>query len=178
MKVVALAGGKGLMWFQTDLDEAALSPERWDAVVRANRTIRAVRGWLREGDPAGLASSTTTALVEGIRARDAIVVPVLDLEVTQGPNDIDCAKVFVGSPVPHFSFATHATEVRVKIPDDFAVDDVFEVVGQSVKDAPSYTIVGRELRFTLTLSQADPVRVLVVANSKLARATAAAGNAP
>ena len=175
---VALAGGKGLMWFQTDLDEAALSPERWDAIARANRTFRAVRGWLREGDPAGLASSTPTTLVEGIRARDAIVVPILDLEATKGPNDIECAKVFVGGPVPHFSFATHATEVRVRVPDDFAVDDVFEVVGQAVKDAPSYSIVGRELRFTLTLSQADPVRVLVVANSKSARATAAAGNAP
>ena len=168
---VAAAGGKGLMWFQTDMTEAALTPDRWDALARATLTTRAVRAWLREGDPTGLATGPASVIVEAIRARDAIVVPIVSLATSSTPDDVACAKIYVGSPVPHFAFATQTVPVSVRVPDDFAVDDVFEVAGGAVKAAPSYAVSGRAITFDVTLGQAEPARVLVLARDKSARAS-------
>jgi hypothetical protein len=85
MSVVA-AGGKGLMWFQSTMSEATYKPARWDAMAAASLTMRGVRSLLREGDPTGLAHTTGEAIVEAIRARDALLVPIVSLKAKSGAD--------------------------------------------------------------------------------------------
>lgn len=171
---VAAAGGKGLMWFQTEMSEATAVPDSWAAIAKSSLMMRAVRPWLRESDPTALATATGPVLVEALRAPDAIVVPVIDLDVSSEPNDVECAKIFTGAPVPHHELVPRTTEVRVRVPEDLAIGDVFEVSGPTVKDAPAYTVVGREVRMTVTVGPSDPARLFVLASSKTARAEATA----
>jgi hypothetical protein len=96
-------------------------------------------------------------------------VPIVRLATSSAPDDVACAKIYVGSPVPHFAFVTQTVPVSVRVPDDFAVDDVFEVAGGAVKPAPTYAMSGRVLTFDVTLGQTEPARVLVLARDKSVR---------
>ena len=180
---VVAAGGKGLMWFQSNLADANALPDSWNAMAGSGRAIRGVRHWLREGDPAGLASVITpgTAMnpqpvIAAVRARDAIVVTVLSQNVTSEPTDPACAAIFV-APIPRFVFGTHTSEVSVRLPDDFRAADLFEVTTAttpSVVSGPPVTVSGRELRFPVTLDQTAPARIFVIAGDAAARQVAAA----
>jgi hypothetical protein len=166
-----VAGAKGLMWFQANQDQAEKRPDRWAAMITVNRMIRGVRGFLREGDLTGLAAGTPDVLVEAIRSREAIVVPVVDIKTTDGPDWTSCG---LASAVPsflkHWVFASIAPPISVTIPDDFGVDDVFEVQDGTIADAPSSSS-GRSLALgPVALSNQKPVRLFVIAANKDVRA--------
>ena len=168
---VAAAGGKGLMWFQSTMEEATYAPARWDAMAQASWTIRGVRAFLREGDVTGLATTDAEAIVEAIRARDAIVVPLVALKTTTGPTDVGCAATLTEAQVVHWMLADQTAKVSVAVPDDFAVVDVFEVKGQQVLDVTTpQSVVGRMLHLDgIALGNAAPVRVFVLARTTAVR---------
>ena len=148
MSVVA-GGGKGIMWFQTDQDEATSHPARWDAITKSNWSIRGVRRLLREGDLTGGASSDAETIVDAIRSPDAIVVPIINLRAAQAPTDIACAAIATEAMVPHWVLEDAAPSVQVNVPPDFGVADVFEVTNAQVLDPSStYSIQGRTFAST------------------------------
>jgi hypothetical protein len=172
---VVAAGGKGLMWFQVNAEEATLAPARWQAISQATRIIRAVRELLRLGDPTGMVQAPNDVIAEAVRAPGAIVVPVINLQTTMGPDDISCAASDLTGQVPHWVLASRTADVKVRIPDDLGVVDVFEVTAAGVVQAPAYSVSGREIRFGgLGLSNAQPVRLLVIAESTAVRSGVAA----
>jgi hypothetical protein len=177
---VIAAGGKGLMWFQTELAEADHAPKRWQAIARANRTFRAVREELRVGDVTGRAKAKGQAIVEAVRGREAIVVPVINLAVQTAPTDIGCAGAFLNEAVvPHWILKAQKLDVAVDVPADFGVDDVFEVVDGTIVDVPSgmLSVAGRTVTLgAVTVDNAKPTRVFVLAaNPSVRTAMAAAG---
>jgi hypothetical protein len=177
---VMAAGGKGLMWFQTQLSEADHAPARWDAISKANWTFRAVRDELRVGDITGRASTAGKAIVEAVRGREAIVVPVINLDVQTAPTDVGCAGAFLNeASVPHWILKAQTLSVAVDVPTDFGVDDVFEIVDGQVVELPpgAFTLQGRKLTFaSVALDNANPTRVFVLAaNPNVRTAMAAAG---
>jgi hypothetical protein len=161
---VALAGGKGLMWFQTNMDRADENPESWTAIANASWTYRGVRAFLREGDLTGGASGQQV-LADAIRARDAIVVPVVNLATTKTISAVECvAPDFLK---PHFLLAANDTPVVVTVPDDFAVLEVFEVAdGKALDLAWPIKVAGRKLTIgPVALWNAVPARVFVLART-------------
>jgi hypothetical protein len=163
---VLAAGGKGLMWFQTNQEEAALAPARWAAIAAANRTFGLLRDLLREGDPTGLATADDGTIVEAVRARDALVLVAIDVAAESGPDDVSCLQAQVmGSDPPRWVFAARRPEVRVDIPADLAVADLFEVVDGAVRDLTvPHAVAGRTVTFpALALDNDRPARVFVFA---------------
>lgn len=175
MSVVA-AGGKGLMWFQTSQKEAQHKPARWDAISSINWTVRGVRRLLREGDVTGAASTDGNALVEAIRSREAIVVPVINLDAAAVPTDVACAAVASEAMVPHWTLKDAVRSVMVQVPEDFGVADVFEVLdGAVIEPSAPWVIDKREFRFEgVPLSNAVPTRLFVLAVNKTLRGEVAA----
>lgn len=174
------AGAKGLMWFQTNMKAANENPATWQAIDRANLTFRAVREFLREGDPTGAATADKSVLVEAIRAREAIVVVVLNLDVESAPTDLACATSGIGVK-PHWRLRNVQPTLSVPIPEDFGVREVFEVrEGAVVSLNVPVAVVGRTLRLgPVPLSNAEPARVLVLAGAEgIREAVAAAGARP
>lgn len=177
---VIAAGGKGLMWFQTQLQEADHAPLRWEAISRANWTFRAIREQLRVGDVTGYAKTNGKAIVEAVRSHDAIVVPVINLDVQTAPTDIGCGTAFLSeATVPHWILKSQTLNVTIDVPTDFGVDDVFEIVdGKVVDSSPgSVSVSGRSLELgAISLSNAKPARVFVLAaNPSVRTAMGAAG---
>jgi hypothetical protein len=178
---VIAAGGKGLMWFQTQLEEADHAPERWQAIVDANWTFRAVRDELRLGDLTGLATTSADAIVEAVRGQEAIVVPVINLAVETAPTDANCLTgPFIGEAnVPHWILGSQTLDVSVEIPTDFGVEEVFEVVAGQIVEVPSGTVSvsGRTLTVSgIGLDNDAPARVFVLAaNADVRTKMAAAG---
>jgi hypothetical protein len=175
---VVAAGGKGIMWFQSWQQEAVRTPARWEAIAEANRMVRAVRGWLRVGDPTGEIVHSPELIAEVIRAPQVLVVPVINLAVDQAVDDNLCILARAGlEPVPHWIMADNDASIYLPIPEGFAVADVFEVTGDGVRDAAMEVDRARRLvRMTgLGLSNEVPVRLFVLASSVEARAEAASG---
>lgn len=170
MSVVA-AGAKGLMWFQSNMDKANSNPESWNAMSAIGRMVHGVADLLREGDLTGMVSGGgTDAIADMIRARDALVVPVIDVKPAGGPNDLTCA--LVATP---WTFASITPSLALSIPEDFAVRDVFEVTPTGVADFAGYQVGGRTLTLSsVALGQATPVRLFVLASHTGVRAAVAA----
>lgn len=136
LKVSALSvmacGAKGLMYFRTDLDRARAVPATWEAMGEVNRVFRAVRPFLREGDATGAArTSDPDVWAEAIRSREALVVPVIDGKVDQGMDLVRC----IFEDDPHWSLQPVVADVRVRIPEDFAVEAIWEVEDGAVRPA-------------------------------------------
>lgn len=160
---VAAAGGKGLMWFMSKMEEANRSPARWEAISRANWTFRAVRDYLREGDITGFASSGNQSITEAIRARDAIIVPLISTNVVESPTDSGCAMAQIGlGEIPHWKIGEHLVDLKVDIPDDFGVYEVFEVRGKTLfQVTPEFD--GRTLILSnIRLDNSEPVKMFVI----------------
>lgn len=163
---VAAAGGKGLMWFQTSLEEADHDPSRWQAISDMNWTFRGVRRFLREGDITGRATTAGEAIVEAIVAPDAIIVPVINLSHTSAPDDIACLTSFISEDsVPHWILAPQTLDVFVDVPADQGVVEVFEIEAGALIDVDEpVSVSGRQIRIdALELDNETPVRLLVLA---------------
>jgi hypothetical protein len=162
---VVAAGGKGLMYFQTDM-ELALGEARptWDAIGRVNHVVGALRERLREGDPTvRVHASNEDTIAAGIRARDALVVVIIDVRDSGGIDDAKC----ILEASPHWIVRENTPHVTVTIPRDIDVEDAFEVTPDGVLDAPDATMSGRDVTFPyLALDAETPARVLVLAASK------------
>lgn len=173
---VIAAGAKGFMWFQANQEEADHRPERWEAIRQVNAMVRGVRDRLRVGDVTGLATSGDPVLVEAVRTLDSIVVPVISLETTDGPDDVKCLLILDENAAPHWIFADTSASVSVEVPADLAMQDVFEVTPEGVVDVPEgYSVEGRTVRFdALALSNEMPVRLLVLAADESVRDDVAA----
>jgi hypothetical protein len=174
---VIAAGGKGLMWFQTQLSEADAVPESWDAMTDANQLFRVLRTLVREGDPTGMATSTGDVIVEAIRSRDAIVVPVINLAYTAAPSDELCyLSLLPGFDVPEWILAEQSIAVNVTVPSDLAFVEAFELtLDGTVADAAwSATPEGRVVRLhDIDLSDARPGAVYVLTSDPTLRQTIA-----
>lgn len=166
MSVIA-AGGKGLMYFQTDLTEAKLAPDTWSAIGALNRDVASLGTRLARGGVTGDASvSTKDAIAAAIRVSDAIIVPVIDLASSSAPTDLGCA---IGQDL-HFAVSAQSVDLTVTIPDDLAYNDAFEVQGGKVLDVAP-TITGRTLEVTgISLDAMTPTRLFVFAKDGAARA--------
>ena len=185
--MVLTSGGKGLMWFQTSQEEAAFSPERWEAMGDANWAIRAVRRLVREGDVTGAASSSggEQVLVEAIRSRDAIVVPVVGLATDNVVDYVSCIEwLFDDVDPPAWIFSQQEVEVTVAIPGDIGVTEVFEVrLDRTTADSDWISDAGsRKIRLPgVAISNERPVRLFVLAANPSVRAAvdaALGGGAP
>ncbi len=169
MSVVA-AGGKGLMWFQSNMDKAAANPASWDAMSTLDRMVHGVGDVLREGDITGMAKADPGVIVDMIRGRDALVVPVIDVKPTSGNNDLTCA--LASKP---WQFTAMAPDVTLAIPDDVAVRDVFEVGPSAPMDYSAFHVQGRNVILSsVALDNARPVRLFVLASDPDVRARVAA----
>jgi hypothetical protein len=174
---VMAAGGKGLMWFQSPIDLITSNQASWNAISGSNWAFRGLRHLLREGDIAGLATASGNAIVDGIRSREAIVVPVIGIEHVSAPTPALCGLASIGGPTPHFVLADQTRAVTVDVPADMGVADVFEVVvsgATAVVQDPgyAYSVSGRQVTFpAVPLSEAVPVRVLVLAANPDVRST-------
>lgn len=157
------AGAKGLMWFQTKLSETRSDRGKraWQAIGEVNRDVRAVRDFLREGDPTGRArSSNPDVLVEAIRARDAIVVPVVNAVEKSAPSDILCA----AGADEHWSVGRATPSLRVSIPADFPLHEVLEIQAGKMSPWTRVRLEGRDAVLDgVELSQETPTRLFVLA---------------
>jgi hypothetical protein len=180
---VLAAGGKGLMWFQVNQNEAEYRPARWAAIAESNWLFRGVRPFLREGDiTAGARCDDTPddwsddpAIVDLIRSRRALVIPVINITSTRAPTDIGCGAAFLFElTVPHWVLGTITPDISLQIPDDFGVAEMFEVaVDGDVFDPASRVVRDLDMPFrvegrTITLegvalSNEAPARLFVMA---------------
>jgi len=161
---VALCGSKGLMYFQSDLGLAAQLPNTWQAITDVNRDIGALRGLLREGDTiGGVRASVEGVLVDAIRARDAIVVPVLNVTAAIEMKEVRCFT----EHDPHWELASVSTDVTFTVPDDFAVVDLLELVDGELLPVQE-GVFAWERAITVpgvSLSAARPYRLYVAART-------------
>ncbi|MBN1770005.1 MAG: hypothetical protein JXB32_01995 [Deltaproteobacteria bacterium] len=180
---VVAAGGKGSMWFQVNQEEAEHRPARWAAIAESNWLLHGVRPFLREGDITGLARGDATpedwaddpAIVDLVRARRALVVPIINITVATAPTDVLCGAAFLSeAAVPHWVLGDAAPDVTLEIPDDFGVVELFEVaIDGDVFDPASRVardvdfpvrIEGRRVTLEgVALSNTRPVRLVVLA---------------
>jgi hypothetical protein len=123
------AGAKGLMWFQTSLEEAAAAPRSWEAIGASNKAFRAVRNLLREGDLSHQATVLSgEVLAQTITARAGIVLPLLNLNTTSSVTDALCLRnALFPEEVPHWTFGETEARVTVTLAPEQRLSDVFEV---------------------------------------------------
>jgi hypothetical protein len=166
---VIAGGAKGLMYFQTKLEQAHQFPESWAELSRVNHDLIPVRDILSVGGATGLASADAQTIVEAIRGPDAIVVPAVSLafandfaapDVTE-TNDVLCG---IGMNL-HWQWAPHTTDIRVDVPADLAVSEVFEIRnGQTL--AVTADLKGRALTLrNVAFGEDAPARLFVLAAS-------------
>lgn len=165
---VMAAGAKGFMWFQTNMKEAERVPARWDAISYVSWTTRGVRELLRSGDLIGGVKTTGSALVDAIRAKEGVVVPVISTKTSSGPTDLGCQTALGGvGAIPHWQMAPQTLDVSVTVPTDLAVAEVLEVTDKTVKVVAGIKVTGRTLTIPgVALDNGTPARVFVLASSK------------
>jgi hypothetical protein len=161
---VAAAGAKGMMWFQIARDEMLHSPARWQAISRVNWIVRGVRRHLREGDLTGMVKAPQNVLVEMIRAREALIVVVINLDVATKVDDTLCVMKYISEQsVPHWTVNAIAPAFSVQVPDDMTVVEAFEVEPQKTSPA-AVSVKGREVTWSaVPLDNTTPVRLYVLA---------------
>jgi hypothetical protein len=177
MMVVA-AGGRGLMWFQTDAEEAARTPARWQAIADANHMIRGVRRQLIAADVTGRAVASVGAdrvLVEALRSPRAVIVPVISLFAEQTVTDAVCAAAQgTGVPAPpHWVLGSQQTDIVVDLPEDLPLRALFAVDATGTHDVATFVIDPATRRVTLRgvgLDNDTPVRLFVLAADEDLRA--------
>jgi len=166
---VLAAGAHGLMTFQTSLTRASQAPDTWTEMGSLNQDLQAIRHLLREGAPTGMARVTGgRAIVEAIRARDALVLIVIGLETSQEPSELRC---LIGRNRP-WQLATQTVDVAVDLPPDLGLADVFEVEDATVHDAASPPFrVGRTVHLpAIAIDDATAGRIFVLAADPALRA--------
>ena len=121
------------MWFMATQEGRDNLPDTWQAMSDANHIFKGMREYLRQGDITGAAQSDPDTIVDMIRADGVLVVPVITAKAEVEMTDENCAFWSLGllEEEPHWILAERATDVTITVPDDFAVNDLFEVVAPS-----------------------------------------------
>ena len=168
------AGAKGLMWFQTSLEEAAAAPASWEAIGASNRAFRAVRRLLREGDLSDQATVRSgEALVQTITGRSGIVLPVMNLRTTSEVTDALCLRnALFPNEVPHWTFGETEARVSVALSPEQRLTDLFEVgLDGQVRDVDWYTDAASRTVIiqSIPLSNEAPARLFVLAGERALR---------
>jgi hypothetical protein len=181
---VLLAGGKGLMWFQVGMKMIADHPDTWDAISDVNWMVRSVRPWVREGDLADLARSDEDVIVDAIRSRDAIVVPMVTLKAREQPTDEKCVYYALGmienEDEVHWMMEDRLVQLTLEVPEDMGIADLFEVrPGIVVEILYPVHVVGRTIQLSdIPLDNTTPARIFVFASHSGVRTRAEELNAP
>jgi hypothetical protein len=165
------------MWFQSEVEEGDRLPARWQAIARANHTIRAVRRLLLPASVTGLARADVPddrVLVEALRGPDALVVPVVNLFADTRVTDVACGTAQVaGVPAPpHWVLGSQSVDVVVSIPDDMGIATVFSVDENGTHDA-AFVVDTAARTVTLPAVAVDndtPTRLFVLAGDDAVRA--------
>jgi len=155
------AGGKGLMTFQTSLSDAEQRPDTWQALSEINWSLEQLRDQLVLGDPTGWATTSSPAIVEALRVPQGVVLLVIGLQTTQGPDELAC---LVGN-YTEWTLADHTVEVRLELPEQVGLTGWSEMQAGAVlasSDVPEPTRTGRTLTWQVPVSDAHPVRVLLL----------------
>ena len=106
--------------------------DTWKELGNINHDLRALKRFILEGDCTDMARSTdgddwhsAESLVQAIRSREAILVPIINLKNNGGYSDLKCE---LGENV-HWDTLPHGvTLVTVDVPVDFgSIVDHFEV---------------------------------------------------
>ncbi len=167
---VAAAGGKGLMWFMFNSELAAEYPETWAAMSKANWMFRGVRNFLREGDPTGMAVSDDKSIVELIRSRRALIIPVISLASDAEPTDALCIRYQLGADEepPRWIISERKISVELTVPDDFTIADAFEIADGKTLDLPyPAALNGRKLLLKdIGVNNSQPIHLFVFAADK------------
>ena len=168
------AGAKGLMWFQTSLEEAAAAPRSWEAIGASNRAFRAVRNLLREGDLSNQATVLAgDVLAQTITARAGIVMPLLNTNTTSSVTDALCLRnALFPDEVPHWTFGETEARVTVKLAPEQRLTDLFEVGLDGLlhevewyTDAEARTVTIE----AIPMSNEAPARIFVLAGDRALR---------
>lgn len=162
---VMAAGAKGLMWFMATQEGRDEYPDTWQAISDMNHIFKGVRPYLLNGDITGLATSDEYTITDMVRSRDALVVPVITTKSVVEMTDENCAFWSLGliTEEPHWVLEERTTDVTITVPDDFAVNDLFEVTAAGIQEITTPILVQRR-QITLVdvpLSNEHPVHVYV-----------------
>ncbi len=169
---VMAAGGKGLMWFQMNQDEAAHKPERWAAIAEAGKTFASLRKYLRTGDITGMIKGSSDSIVEMIRSPDALIVPVIGLKTSKAPTDISCGTSLISEAmVPHWVLSDQTVSIEATIPDDFGIYEIFEISQGKISSLNvNHKTNGRKVIIeNIPISNTVPARIFVFAKEKSVR---------
>jgi len=161
---VMAAGGKGLMWFQINQDEANYKPERWAAISEVSRVFNALRKYLRAGDISGSVQWNGELISDVIFSREVLIVPVIGLKTTKAPTDISCGTALISEAmVPHWVLADQTVSIEVEVPEDFGVYEIFEIASGGISDKPvGYKMNKRRITIeNINLSNSVPARIFV-----------------
>ncbi len=168
---VIAAGGKGLMYFQTNIGLATgASSATWAELGRQNGDIRSVRKLLRAGDITGQAGSSDAAvLVDVIRSPDALVLVAIGTKNNGGIDDTTCA---IPTNAPHWSVQPVSADVWFEIPPDLGIVDAFEVLDGAIRPLPAGARYdGRKVTLpALAFDAAHPTRMIVLGANPMVRA--------
>ena len=170
-----LAGAKGLMYFQTNLELArGASAATWSEITRVNRVVRALRRLFREGDPTGAAyASSEDVLVDAIAGPEALVLMAIDVRNAGGPDDLTC---LTSRTPPHWLVADELANLGATLPDGLGVADAFEVTPEGVLPLPDGARLDDRTVWlpAVALDAATPTRIFVLASDASLRAEIAA----
>jgi hypothetical protein len=166
---VILSGAKGLMYFQTNLERAHQYTETWEGIGQINRDIRAIRPYLREGDITGLAQPIEGAIVDVIRARDVLVLGVMNTRTLQETTDAGCLTGGIAGDPYEYILDDHTVDIRFEVPTDMAISRYFEVSNGKTIEMNAFSVARSILVPDVQLSHALPNRFFVFANSDHAR---------
>jgi len=160
---VVVSGAKGLMYFMTNMKLVEKYADTWEAMGQVNRDIRSIRRLLREGDATGGAKATAPdVLIEAIRSKGAIVVPIVNVSPEKA---LDFSRCIIEGEDAHWVFADVTTDVTVEVPVDFTVAHFLEVDGAEIV-TPDLEIwaQGRTIHIKgVSLTEERPYRILVLA---------------
>jgi len=177
-----LAGGaKGLMYFQSNLEMADLFADTWAGIISINQDVLLIRDWLREGDPLdGYARSENDVMLRAIRARDVIVIVVINKKAVKEASDLGCLTEATREVLdpdsldPEAAASSHewimdeqTVALKLDVPADIALSRVREVIGGAFQAWPK-TVSRNQRTLTLSeiaLSHERPYRILVLDNN-------------
>ncbi len=155
---VLMAGGKGIMYFQTDQNLAAKFPDTWAETGAVNRDIHGIRPYLLEGDIHRIMQEDGSFIASVLRARSMMALIAINLKTSSSPTELQC----LTGQNPHWVLADNAPDITVEVPPDLQVAEVVELRNGQLLPVP-YQVSGRSIVFpSFAMSQADAGRIVLL----------------
>lgn len=155
---VLMAGGKGIMYCQTDQNLASKFPDTWAETASVNRDIRGIRPYLLEADIHRIVQEDGSFIASVLRARSMMAAIAINLKTSSSPTELQC----LTGQNPHWVLADNAPDITVDVPPDFQVAEVVELRNGQFLAVP-YQVSGRSIVLPLfAMSQADAGRIVLL----------------